>query len=177
MTCFFLRLIYCFISFADLLSSQLDLAKVVCSDTPFSLILQKRLMILMRIFYAVTFKYHRKSSNNADWITCVANSGESRYHASTPICANDALIEMAVKTSLSLVFSLLKHNWALSAQVPALSFGDSTFCNDVLGTALDVIQGLPMLSLSNENKISTLAMSTLQQVSGFLTTIATATTG
>jgi E3 ubiquitin-protein ligase HERC1 len=40
-----------------LLREQLLLARSVCFDTPFALLLQRRLTILQRIFYAVTTRY------------------------------------------------------------------------------------------------------------------------
>ena len=41
-----------------LLSSQLQLARAVCSDSPFASMLQKRFIVLQRIFYAICSKYH-----------------------------------------------------------------------------------------------------------------------
>ena len=134
----------------------------------------------MRIFHAVTSKYHRKSGSNTEWVCNMESPSDQKNSTATNISGNDALIETAVKTGLSLVFSLLKHNWAissaLSAQLPA-TLGASTLCNDVLLTALDVIKELPALSLSNESKISALAMSTLQQVTSFLTSTTTSQNG
>ena len=40
-----------------LLKGQLALARPVCSDSPFSAILQQRLIILQRIFYAISTRY------------------------------------------------------------------------------------------------------------------------
>ena len=160
------------------MQSQLELARVVCADSPFSLILQKRLAVLLRIFHAVTSKYHKKSCSNSEWKNGLHIHTELENQLTTSISGNDALIETAVKTGLSLVFSLLKQNWALSSIISSnMSFGASTLCNDVLTTALDVVQGLPMLSLSNESKLSSLAISTLQQVNKFLTSITNATQG
>ena len=76
-----------------------------------------------------------------------------------------ALIEMGVRTGVSLVFSLLRQNWQLSAQQGFISLG-----NDVLVTALDVVRSLPALSLSNENKIPSLGISTMNQITEFLKT-------
>ncbi len=42
----------------SLLSSQLQLARAVCSDSPFASVLQKRFIVLQRIFYAICAKYH-----------------------------------------------------------------------------------------------------------------------
>jgi len=40
-----------------LLKGQLALARPMCSDSPFSAILQQRLIILQRIFYAISTRY------------------------------------------------------------------------------------------------------------------------
>lgn len=44
----------------NLLSSQLELAKHVCSSTPFAVLLKKRLLILKRIYYALATRYDLK---------------------------------------------------------------------------------------------------------------------
>lgn len=44
----------------SLLSSQLKLAQAICADTPFARVLQRRLVVLQRIFYAISSKYHDK---------------------------------------------------------------------------------------------------------------------
>ena len=55
---------------SGLLSSQLSLARSICSDSPFAAILQKRLIVLQRIFFAVASKYYckdvQRNSNEAD---------------------------------------------------------------------------------------------------------------
>ncbi len=43
---------------STLLSSQLQLARAVCADSPFAAVLHKRFVVLQRIFYAVCAKYH-----------------------------------------------------------------------------------------------------------------------
>lgn len=43
-----------------LLTSQISLARTVCSDTPFAAVLQQKLIVLQRIFYAVWSKHHEK---------------------------------------------------------------------------------------------------------------------
>ena len=75
----------------------------------------------------------------------------------------DALIEMGVKTGLSLIFSLLRQNWINTSTASSVNL-----CNDVLHTALDVVMSLPPLSLANESKLPLLGISTLNQVTQFL---------
>ena len=66
---------------------------------------------------------------------------------------------MGVRTGLSLMFSLLRQNWMLTSSV-----GGFSLCNDVLKTALNVVNTLPPLSLSNESKLPSLGLESLNQV-------------
>ena len=75
----------------------------------------------------------------------------------------EALIEMGVKTGLSLIFSLLRQNWT-----NASASSNVNLCNDVLHTSMDVVMSLPPLSLANEGKLPQLGISTLNQVTRFL---------
>lgn len=50
-------------------------------------------------------------------------------------------------------------------------------CSEVLKTALDVVNSLPVLSLANENQISTLGSETLMQVCQFLSATADPSSG
>ena len=60
------------------------------------------------------------------------------------------------------MFALLRQNWQQQQQDP----GSNLLCNEVLKTALRVLMGLPMMSLSNvQDEIS---LSTLNQVNAFL---------
>lgn len=154
----------------SLLSSQLFLAEVVCSNTPFSQTLKKRLVVLQRIYHAVSSKYHDRrlvlagdalSAGSADR-KILPDSGKTS--SMKALAGNDALIEMGVKTGLSLMFSLLKQNWSLAAHIP----GELSLCNDVLKTAIEVIQSLPPLSLANENRLTSLGIDSLNSVTKFL---------
>src|SRR6218665_1652700 len=166
-----------------LLNSQLTLARAVCSDSPFSIVLQKRLVILQRVFYAVSVKYHepdrirQQHQQQHHQVTEVttghgdqAKRGQERFRSGA-----DALIEMGIKTGLSLVFALLRQNWLTTAQHGA-KFG-ANMCNDVLRTALDVVTTLPPLSLANEAKLPVLAASTLAEVTAFLKSVAMPNSG
>lgn len=141
-----------------LLTAQLELARNVCSSIPFSLILKQRLMILKRMFYALWARYHDKEKNKVSSATNVNNEtlvlNEQSYNAS------QALLEIGVHTGLSLVFALLKQNWE--------NAGTSTLCNDVLKTAVMMVQNLPPLSLSSDTQLTPLGVSSLQQVTKFL---------
>lgn len=149
----------------SLLSSQLALARTVCCDSPFAAVLQKRLVVLQRIFYAVSNKYHdqdkiklqqQKKDGQVDRDNSKPSSDKTHSGA-------DALIEMGVRTGLSLFFSLLRQSWTLHQ-----TLGGTNLCNEVLTTAADVIAALPPLSLANETKLPPLGLASLNQVTKFL---------
>ena len=100
---------------------------------------------------------------------------------------NEMLVEMGVKTGLSVVFSLLKQAWAQLAwqkQIEQLvtlqQSGDvvpfSTLMtvpvislpNEVLKSILDIMKGIPPLSLSNKRTLSSLSSACLSQSCEFL---------
>ena len=152
----------------SLLSSQLALARAVCSDSPFSAMLQKRLIVLQRVFYAVANKYHDRDKVwqiQQDELA-LSNSDESKANVDRSRSGTDALIEMGVKTGLSLIFSLLRQHW-LAASAP----GGIALCNNVLQTALEVVCSLAPLSLANESKLPSLGLNTLTQVTTFLKSV------
>ncbi|XP_043933675.1 probable E3 ubiquitin-protein ligase HERC1 isoform X2 [Protopterus annectens] len=148
-----------------LLSSQLALAKMVCSDSPFAAALRKRLLVLQRIFYALSSKYHDKGKVKQQQHSPESSSGSTDVHSVSerPRSSTDALIEMGIRTGLSLLFALLRQSWLMPTTGPGLSL-----CNDVLHTAIDVINSLPPLSLANESKIPPMGLDCLSQVTTFL---------
>lgn len=77
--------------------------------------------------------------------------------------APQALLEIGIKTGLSLIFTLLNQNWQT---------GQGVICNGVLETACDVVSNLPPLSLANESQLSRLGIESLQQVTKFLSQVA-----
>uniref|UniRef100_A0A667Y6L3 HECT-type E3 ubiquitin transferase n=1 Tax=Myripristis murdjan TaxID=586833 RepID=A0A667Y6L3_9TELE len=155
-----------------LLNSQLALAKMVCSDSPFAAALRKRLLVLQRIFYALSNKYHDKGKVKQQQHSPENNSGSADLHSVSerPRSSTDALIEMGVRTGLSLLFALLRQSWMM----PPLpnpgggSEGNINLCNDVIHTAIDVVSSLPPLSLANESKIPSMGLDCLAQVTTFL---------
>ncbi|XP_035381674.1 probable E3 ubiquitin-protein ligase HERC1 isoform X2 [Electrophorus electricus] len=148
-----------------LLASQLALAKTVCSDSPFASALRKRLLVLQRIFYALSNKYHDKGKVKAQQHAPESAPGSAELQAVSerPRSSTDALIEMGVRTGLSLLFSLLRQSWTLPPAGPGLNL-----CNDVITTAIEVVGSLPPLSLANESKIPPMGLDCLAQVSTFL---------
>uniref|UniRef100_A0A8C4NKH6 Uncharacterized protein n=1 Tax=Eptatretus burgeri TaxID=7764 RepID=A0A8C4NKH6_EPTBU len=104
-----------------LLSSQLALAKTVCSDSPFAAALRQRLLILQRIFYAIAIKYHdhgRARQQQQAVPDGGGGLGERGELSERPRSGTDALIEMGVKTGLSLLFALLRQSWMMPTSVP-----------------------------------------------------------
>lgn len=91
-----------------LLTSQLELARNVCSFTPFSIILKQRLAILKRIFFALWTRYHETEKTK----TLPATSNQSEIIVNEPsYSGSQALVELGVQTGISLLFALLKQNW------------------------------------------------------------------
>ncbi|KAG8576379.1 hypothetical protein GDO81_009838 [Engystomops pustulosus] len=148
-----------------LLSSQLALAKVVCSDSPFAGALRKRLLVLQRVFYALSNKYHDKGKVKQQQHSPESSSGsaDTLSVSERPRSSTDALIEMGVRTGLSLLFALLRQSWMLPTAGSGLNL-----CNDVIRTAIDVVNSLPPLSLANESKIPPMGLDCLAQVTTFL---------
>ncbi|KAM3873957.1 putative E3 ubiquitin-protein ligase HERC1 [Diretmus argenteus] len=157
-----------------LLHSQRCLAHRMLAQTTYTLGLHHRLVVLQRIYYALHSKYHDKfrvqlpPQSTAGGTECGAleptsepwlPGGTSRAKSGT-----DVLIEMGVRTGLSLLFSLLQQNWRYAASVHP----GSALCNDVLATASSVLASLPPLSLANENKIPSVGLDCLAQVADFL---------
>ncbi|XP_065100040.1 probable E3 ubiquitin-protein ligase HERC1 isoform X2 [Paramisgurnus dabryanus] len=157
-----------------LLHSQRCLAHRMLARTPFALSVHHRLIVLQRVFYALHSKYHDRfraplppqpSSSSAEGgasesISEPWSTGSSRTKSGT-----DVLIEMGVRTGLSLLFALLRQSWQRgSLENPP----DVALCNEVLATASSVLAALPPLSLANENKIPTVGLDCLAQVGDFL---------
>ncbi|XP_031694777.1 probable E3 ubiquitin-protein ligase HERC1 [Anarrhichthys ocellatus] len=155
-----------------LLSSQLALAKMVCSDSPFAAALRKRVLVLQRIFYALSNKYHDKGKVKQQQHSPENNSGSADLHSVSerPRSSTDALIEMGVRTGLSLLFALLRQSWMMPPPPSpgGGAGGNINLCNDVIHTAIDVVSSLPPLSLANESKIPPMGLDCLAQVTTFL---------
>lgn len=143
-----------------LLSSQLELARNVCSSTTFSVILKQRLAILKRIFFALWMRYHEKEKTKSIINT---NSHNENNTNDLNYSGSQALVELGVQTGISLLFALLKQNWENTN-----ALGIPSVCNDVLRTALEMVQNLPPLTLSHDNHLTPLGVKSLEKVSKFL---------
>ncbi|XP_073791889.1 probable E3 ubiquitin-protein ligase HERC1 isoform X5 [Danio rerio] len=157
-----------------LLHSQRCLAHRMLARTPFALSLHHRLVILQRVFYALHSKYHDRfraplppqtSSSSAEGGALESVSEPWPTGSSRSKTGTDVLIEMGVRTGLSLLFALLRQSWQRGRlENPP----DVALCNEVLATASSVLAALPPLSLANENKIPTVGLDCLAQVGDFL---------
>ncbi|XP_052127098.1 probable E3 ubiquitin-protein ligase HERC1 [Frankliniella occidentalis] len=122
---------------ANLLSSQLDLARTVCSETPFATILLQRLLILERIYYAFRHKYHNKDKVRS--LSVIPEEDRCRdctiVQLERASSAPNALLEMGVRTGLTLMFALIQQSWqfTIPSEGPNLS-------HQVLQTASDVVR-------------------------------------
>lgn len=169
-----------------LLGSQLALAKMVCSDSPFAAALRKRVLVLQRVFYALSNKYHDQGKVKQQQHSPESSAGSADVHAVSerPRSSTDALIEMGVRTGLSLLFALLRQSWMMPPPAPPAPQGSAgcpaahmNLCNDVIHTAIEVVNSLPPLSLANESKIPAMGLDCLAQVTAFLKGVTTPTSG
>ena len=84
-----------------LLSSQLQLARAVCSDSPFASVLQKRFIVLQRVFYAICSKYHDPEKSRQQQ---VSSTGEETLSCSPKL----------IKISLNMYDEIIMHVWICS---------------------------------------------------------------
>ncbi|XP_072518712.1 probable E3 ubiquitin-protein ligase HERC1 isoform X2 [Salminus brasiliensis] len=163
-----------------LLHSQRCLAHRVLARTPYALSLHHRLAVLQRVYYALHSKYHDRfrtppppqpassSSSGAEGGALEPVSESWQVAGSRAKSGTDVLIEMGVRTGLSLLFALLRQSWQRGRLSLEEDPPDVALCNEVLGTASSVLAALPPLSLANENKIPSVGLDCLAQVSDFL---------
>ncbi|XP_076258464.1 putative E3 ubiquitin-protein ligase HERC1 isoform X2 [Rhynchophorus ferrugineus] len=146
-----------------LLTSQHQLAREICSSTQFSVFLKFRIMILKRIYYALVMKYHDRDKSVEEQSPDVKNFLVSSTVSKEAMSGSQALLEIGVKTGLSLLFSLLKQNWQVSGIL-----GIPSLCNSVLETTIELIKKMPPLCLSNDAQLTYLGITSLEQVCDFL---------
>lgn len=147
----------------QILYSQLLLARSACADSPFYCTLRRRLEVLQRIFCALCKKFHNSSTVKPTFSknTMRATSASSTQGRTTVKEKDGAsvLIEMGVRTGLSLLFALFHQSW---------QFSNGQLCNDVLMTACDVLSSIPPLSLAKKSKIPPMGEDCLMQITAFL---------
>ncbi|XP_044756783.1 probable E3 ubiquitin-protein ligase HERC1 [Coccinella septempunctata] len=143
----------------SLLNSQLELAKETCSSTSFATTLKQRVLILKRIYHAITKKYH----NNENTEIQKAEPVVGLLPRDDNFIASNTLLEIGLKTGLKLVFSLLTQNWQVCTRLNIPSISET-----MLQTAFDLIRALPPLCLSNDSQLTQLGISSIEQTCGFL---------
>lgn len=170
----------------SLLMAQLELASAVCMESPVFGLVRKRLLIIHRILYALHSKFHdrdsledgnniiiggssiigapAKASTSKSATDISSNGGKSSSSDRSLRTGTDTLVELGVRTGLSMLFNILKLNWSLDAANSA----QASLCTDVLKTAADVLWSLPPMSLSNDRKIPRLGAQSLKEVCLFL---------
>ncbi|PVD19395.1 hypothetical protein C0Q70_19883 [Pomacea canaliculata] len=158
----------------SLLSNQLFLGAVVYNSAPFTQKLRRRQLVLQRIYHAVSHKFHNRPESTqigTEAKSQVVGASNEKSGASV-ISGSDALIELGVKTGLSLLFSLFRQNWLLARQT-----GQMSLCNEVLQTAISIVSSLPPLSLANEARLTSLGTDSLNEVTSFLRSAASPQAG
>ena len=128
----------------------------------FASILAKKRAVLNHVLQLIKSQAESQQRSSTDDGRQESDSGvTNRCYAE-----KNALVELGVTTGLSLVFALLKQNWEQnSAQTQS-----APICNQVLNSALEVLSGLPPLSLSVDGgtKIPDVGEASLNQVTEFL---------
>ena len=138
-----------------LLGCQKNLARIISSLSPFSQCLQKRLVVLQRIYHGVSCKHHSRQFLSAPsplGSPSSAKSDEERKTTSTSASqGNNALFELGVKTGLNMLFLILRQNWALAGKVETITcvkinvsffVGKSLQTKSTINSKVDVLYAL-----------------------------------
>ena len=181
------------------LSGHMERAVAPVSDFPACMIMERRELVWGRVIEACLHQFYSDGSIRRTLAALKkeevgeGDGKESKQaskskESSEKLSGNDALIEVGVRTGMSVVFSLLKQAWAqfawqkqleqqLHLSGTALPFpgGQISVPNQVLRSVLDVLKGIPPLSLANTKSLSKLSFSCLEQASEFLDWIVQAT--
>lgn len=123
-------------------------------------------------------RYHDRSSDDRLCPAVAVDSAATKTTDAADRCrtddqsptGTDALVKVAVKTGLNLVFGLLHQNLSFERQLGYRSSAGS-ICNNVLQTALDIVMTFEPLSLADKRRLSPLAASSLADVTTFLRSI------
>ncbi|XP_065224595.1 probable E3 ubiquitin-protein ligase HERC1 isoform X2 [Planococcus citri] len=152
-----------------LLDAQMKLARNFCMESSFMNVLRKRLIILNRIFHAYMVKFNVRDKT---W-----NKPQQSCDKDSTLCANkkqiligsNALLDLFIKSGLTLIFSLIKQNWTQTS--------DENVAFQVLNTAIGIVKGLAPLSLANEMHLSSTGLEGLLEMSQRLKEICLSTEG
>ena len=129
------------------------------ANYPFSIVLFKRLSILQTVFKCLSKQFHCSKQLRAP--KSKGKDLERKKSAAISPEGADVMIQLGVKTGLSLLFALMKQAWMQNTE-------SSEICTDVLDTVSSVVNSLPPLSLANDSKLPKLALTSLDQVMKFL---------
>ncbi|CAL4080435.1 unnamed protein product, partial [Meganyctiphanes norvegica] len=146
-----------------LLAAQAALARSTAAQPRFSALLHKRLIVLQRIYHALSRSFHQGSQDREQSLVGSSDrnvSGAELSNNNVSLSANEALIELGVRTGLSLLFTILKQGWEQN--------NGGSLCSEVLGTAVAVVSALPPLSLAVESKLPRVGLASLTQLTAFL---------
>lgn len=139
----------------SLIKSQLNLAKHVCTTDAFIANLKQQLVVLKRIYFAICNKYHNRDKTKFNISPSINDN------AVEPVVGYQALLELGVETGISFLFLFLQQNW--QSNVP-----NGIPCSSILETAINIVDNLPPLSLSNDEQLTNLGKKCLEKVMGFL---------
>lgn len=175
------------------LSGYLQRAVAPVSDIPACMILERRAAVWDRVRQACQQTSYEDSNHlRRVFVSLKEEEGEGKKEEKTTksqdttekLTGNEILIEVGVKTGLSVMFSMLRQAWAqlawqrqleqqLQATGAVVPFpgGQVSLPNEVLRSILGVLKGIPPLSLANLKSLSKLSISCLEQSSEFLTWI------
>jgi E3 ubiquitin-protein ligase HERC1 len=154
----------------ELLLTEKRVCRWALSGTPFAKATFHRQSVLRRVLTAISNRYldtvreeqrSKKTPEDKRRNTEVEEGKKQSKRSGTEV-----LIELGVKTGLSLLFSLLKQAWT------AKESGSIEICNNVLKTACAVLVGLPPGSLVGKMKIGPLGWQSLEEVTEFLVHVA-----
>ncbi len=147
-----------------LVSCQKEKVNDLISNYPFSIALSKRLLFVSSVLESLSKKFHcLKHIPNEKTKECGTKISRKSIQPASAQSGTDVLMQMGIKTGISLLFSLMRQSWQQSTNFD--------LCNDILNTASSVILSLPPLSLANEAKLPKLAKESLTQVMKFLSEI------
>ena len=177
------------------LSEYLERAVAPVSDVPAYILMERRAVVWERAIRACQMQVYSEANlrrvvaavKKEDEVKDEGRKGETPSAVVTPaekFSGNDVLVELGVKTGLSVVFSLLKQAWAqlawqkqidqqlqatgLSLPVSASPYPVINLPNEVLRSVLGVLKGIPPLSLANLKALSKLSTTCLEQSTEFL---------
>ena len=170
---------------AEMVAAQLQAARVVQVGARISWRILGKVTVAKRVFEAFRRKWHKKrtrrrsnlllgGSTTAVAAGAAATTGQivssptpnsALQSGGTAGTGSTALMELGVTTGLTLVFALLRQNWALAATAP----GSGQLSSEVLRSALTVLRTLPPLSLSpSVVAIPRVGQNSLEQITDFL---------